>query len=204
MRRGSGQRALAVVAGELLGEVDDAAGAHDEVGREEDAAFRERAVGVGRAELVVGRAHDGAAAELRDRPVVEHATERVGRQEVARGGERILVRDARWRRPLHRARARARRRGPTPSPPPPRPRGAGRRVSRRGRRPVPRRGVRASARRRRGARRTARIACSTPTAVTGEGSPDPPSDTSTPVTHGVTSAMASMSAVVAPTSSAAR
>ena len=61
-----------------------------------------------------------------------------------------------------------------------------------------------AARRRRGARRTARIACSTPTAVTGEGSPDPPRATSTPVTQGVTSAMASMSAVVAPTSSAAR
>ena len=51
-------------------------------------------------------------------------------------------------------------------------------------------------------RAAARIAASTPTAVTGDGSPDPPGP-SMPVTHGVSSASPFMSAGVAPTSSAA-
>ena len=51
---------------------------------------------------------------------------------------------------------------------------------------------------------TARIAASTPTAVIGDGSPDPPRAGSTPVTHGVSRAIMSMSPGVAPTSSAAR
>ncbi len=50
----------------------------------------------------------------------------------------------------------------------------------------------------------ARIAHFTPYAVTGEGSPEPPCASSTPVTHGVTRARPFMSAVVAPRSSAAR
>ena len=54
------------------------------------------------------------------------------------------------------------------------------------------------------ARNVARMLCSTPQAVTGDGSPDPPADSRTPVTQGVTWAIASMSAVEAPTSSAAR
>ena len=56
---------------------------------------------------------------------------------------------------------------------------------------------------RRASRRPARIAEATPNAVTGDGSPEPPRAGSTPVTHGVSSANVSMSAGVAPTSSAA-
>ena len=65
-------------------------------------------------------------------------------------------------------------------------------------------GGHAATRRRRARRAPRRIACTTPNAVTGDGSPEPPSASSTPVTQGVTSARPFMSSVVAPTSSAAR
>ena len=54
------ERAIAVVAHELLGDVDDPARVHDEVGRVQDRARREHPVGTDHAELVVGRADDGA------------------------------------------------------------------------------------------------------------------------------------------------
>ena len=51
---------------------------------------------------------------------------------------------------------------------------------------------------------TAFIAHRTPQAVAGDGSPEPPSDSLTPVTWRVSRRMTSMSAWVVPTSSAVR
>ena len=97
--RGVRERALAVVAHELLGDVDDPAGAGDEVGHEQDVP-RRRADPVGTidAELVVGRADDRPALQLRDRRVVEHVAERARREDVAlRRGAASIGRRARRR-----------------------------------------------------------------------------------------------------------
>ena len=67
---GPRQRTVAVVAGELLGEVDDAARVRDEVGCVEDPSGGERVVAGDIGELVVGGADDGPAAQSRDRVAV--------------------------------------------------------------------------------------------------------------------------------------
>ena len=74
---------LAVVAGELLGEVDDPAGVHDEVRRIQDPARGERVVVDTVGELVVGGATHRAALQPRDRLLVQHAAQRARREDVA-------------------------------------------------------------------------------------------------------------------------
>ena len=73
---------------ELDRDVDDAAGVGDEVRRPHDAPLREPDGDPVGGELVVGRAGDHAAAQLRHGVVVEHAAERARRDDVHVGRQR--------------------------------------------------------------------------------------------------------------------
>ena len=79
--------ARAVVAHELLGDVDDPPGVHDEVRRVQDPACCEHPVGTDHTELVVGGTDDGAALQMRDGLVVEHVAESARSEDVARHDE---------------------------------------------------------------------------------------------------------------------
>ena len=75
-----------VLVADLLGQIDDAAGIHDEVGDVEDVAGREVSGELVFGELVVGAADDGRAPQLGDGLAVEGAAEGAGREDIAFGG----------------------------------------------------------------------------------------------------------------------
>ena len=152
-------------------------------GDPEDPALGEQLADRVGGELVVGGAGDRAAAQLRHGLVVEHAAERARGEHVDVGGQRACAgrstrapsRSASSRRLLVDVGERRASR---------RPRRAARPAGRR-RWPTPDHGDAAALERRRcrSARSQAtRIAASTPSAVHGLGSPDPPLSTARPVT----------------------
>ena len=87
-----------VVALQLVGDVDEAAGVYDVVGGVEDAAFREGLAVVRLGEHVVGAPRDDAAAQLGDGCVVQDGAEGAGGEDVAGDGQDLVQLDRPWRR----------------------------------------------------------------------------------------------------------